>query len=100
MTKVDLQSSIKEKGQWVTEIIHSVTGIKRTIEGVNTHSIRQGQFTKFDLRNGSYILVNDANVLLIEVFPESDIPEPERGKENDRPDTSIEPPDFHLEEEK
>lgn len=69
---VDLQSSIKEKGKWVTEIIHFVGGVKRTIEGVNTHSIRQGQFTKFDLKDGSYVLVNDDNVLLIEVFPEEE----------------------------
>jgi len=70
---VNLQSSLTEKGKWVTEIIHFVGGVKRTIEGVDTHSIRQGQFTKFNLRDGSYVLVNDDNVLLIEVFPEDEI---------------------------
>ena len=45
-------------------------GEKRTIEGVNTHTIRQGQFTKFNLKDGSYLLINDKNVLMIEVFKE------------------------------
>ena len=45
--RVDLESSVKNQGQWVTKIIHFVSGEKRTIEGVNTHTIRQGQFTHF-----------------------------------------------------
>tara|TARA_Y100000034_G_scaffold34572_1_gene42423 strand:- start:2780 stop:2998 length:219 start_codon:yes stop_codon:yes gene_type:complete len=68
--KVDLESSVKNQGQWVTKIIHFIGGEKRTIEGVNTHTIRQGQFTKFHLRDGSYLMVNDKNVLIIEVFKE------------------------------
>jgi len=68
--KVDLESSVKNQGQWVTKIIHFIGGEKRTIEGVNTHTIRQGQFTKFHLRDGSYLMVNDKNVLMIEVFKE------------------------------
>ena len=44
---VDLESSVKNQGKWVTKIIHFIGGEKRTIEGVNTHTIRQGQFTKF-----------------------------------------------------
>lgn len=67
---VDLESSVKEQGQWVTKIIHFVGGEKRTIEGINTHTIRQGQFSKFHLRDGSYLMVNDKNVLMIEVFKE------------------------------
>ena len=46
----DLQSSIKQQGKYVTQIIHFVNGIKRTLHGVNTHSIRQGQMTKFKLK--------------------------------------------------
>lgn len=67
---VDLESSVKNQGQWVTKIIHFVGGEKRTIEGINTHTIRQGQFTKFHLRDGSYLMINDKNVLMIEVFSE------------------------------
>ena len=37
---VDLESSVKNQGQWVTKIIHFVGGEKRTIEGINTHTIR------------------------------------------------------------
>jgi hypothetical protein len=67
---VDLESSVKEQGQWVTKIIHFLGGEKRTIEGVNTHTIRQGQFTKFILKDKSYVMINDKNVLMIEVFSE------------------------------
>jgi len=69
---VDLQSSVKSKGRWVTKIIHFKGGVKKTIEGVDTSTIQQGQFTKFFLRNGSFVLVNDANVLMIEVFTQED----------------------------
>ena len=69
---VDLQSSVKSKGRWVTKIIHFKGGVEKTIEGVDTSTIQQGQFTKFFLRNGSFILVNDVNVLMIEVFTQED----------------------------
>ena len=69
---VDLESSVKiELGQWVTQIIHFVGGEKRTIEGVNIHTIRQGEFTKFLLRDGSYVMINDKNVLMVEIFKEA-----------------------------
>tara|TARA_R110001592_G_scaffold259960_1_gene524201 strand:- start:3311 stop:3532 length:222 start_codon:yes stop_codon:yes gene_type:complete len=67
---VDLESSVKSQGQWVTKIIHFIHGEKKTIEGVNTYTIRQGQFTKFLLRDGSYVMINDKNVLMIEIFKE------------------------------
>lgn len=68
----DLHSSTKKQGEFVTQIIHFIGGEKRTIEGVKTSSVKQGQFTKMDCKNGSYILVNDKNVLLIEVFKENE----------------------------
>jgi hypothetical protein len=68
---VDLESSVKLQGQWVTKIIHFIGGEKKTIEGVNTHTIRQGQFTKFKLRDESYVMINDKNVLMIEIFKEN-----------------------------
>tara|TARA_R100001163_G_C4865925_1_gene70017 strand:- start:103 stop:315 length:213 start_codon:yes stop_codon:yes gene_type:complete len=67
---VDLESSVKSQGKWVTKIIHFLHGEKKTIEGVDTHTIRQGQFTKFSLKDGSYVMVNDKNVLMIEIFKE------------------------------
>ena len=67
---VDLQSSIKEQGHWVTQIIHFVEGEKRTFEHVDSSYIKQGQFTKLTTKDGRYILINDKNVLCIEVFPE------------------------------
>jgi hypothetical protein len=66
----DLQSSLKKKGKYVTQIIHFKDGIKRTFEGVSTIDIKQGQMTKLELEDGRYVLVNDANVLCIEVFSE------------------------------
>tara|TARA_Y100001963_G_scaffold148676_1_gene226941 strand:+ start:581 stop:790 length:210 start_codon:yes stop_codon:yes gene_type:complete len=66
----DLQSSLKKKGKYVTQIIHFKNGIKRTFEGVSTVDIKQGQMTKLELKDGRYVLVNDINVLCIEVFSE------------------------------
>ena len=68
--KIDLQSSVKDVGDIVTQIIHFKGGIKRTYSGIITESIRQGQFTKFKLTDGSMIIINDVNVLCIEVFAE------------------------------
>tara|TARA_Y100001937_G_scaffold111372_1_gene157926 strand:- start:975 stop:1196 length:222 start_codon:yes stop_codon:yes gene_type:complete len=67
---VDLQSSIKEQGHWVTQIIHFVGGEKRTFEHIDSSYIKQGQFTKLITKDGRYILINDKNVLCIEVFTE------------------------------
>jgi hypothetical protein len=67
---IDLQSSIKKQGKYVTQIIHFVGGEKRTFEKVITSSVKQGQFTKLTTEDGRFILINDKNVLCIEVFPE------------------------------
>ncbi len=66
----DLQSSLKEKGEYVTQIIHFVGGIKRTFEGVSTSKIKQGQMTKLELKDGRIVMINDVNVLCVEVFSE------------------------------
>jgi len=68
----DLQSSLKEQGKYVTQIIHFVGGIKRTFESVSTTEIKQGQMTKLKTKNGRIILINDNNVLCIEVFSENE----------------------------
>ena len=65
-----LQSSLKKKGKYVTQIIHFVGGVKRTFEGVSTADIKQGQMTKLELKDGRFVLVNDNNVLCVEVFSE------------------------------
>ena len=67
----DLQSSLKKKGKYVTQIIHFTGGIKRTFEGVSTSDIKQGQMTKLELKDGRYVIINDNNVLCIEVFSEN-----------------------------
>jgi len=67
---MDLESAIKIKGSVVTQIIHFIGGEKRTIEGIITNTVKQGQFTKFELNDGSYVMINDKNVLMIEVFSE------------------------------
>ena len=69
-TNIDLKSSVKQQGKYVTQIFHFVGGVKRTYDGIIADSIRQGQFTKFRCKNGAMVMINDANVLMIEVFPE------------------------------
>lgn len=67
---MDLKSTIKEQGIIVTQIIHFVSGEKRTFHGILSESIKQGQFTKFKTIDGTMICVNDKNVLCIEIFKE------------------------------
>ena len=67
---VDLRSSVATKGKVTTQIITFIGGTKKTIRGVISNSIAQGQFTKFDTEDGRLVMVNDANVLCIEVFGE------------------------------
>jgi hypothetical protein len=69
---MDLQSSIKRQGKWVTQIIHFIGGEKRTFENVDSDYIKQGQFTKLTTKDGRYILINDKNVLAIEVFKQDE----------------------------
>jgi hypothetical protein len=67
---MDLQSSIKKQGKFVTQILHFVGGEKRTFNNIISTEIKQGQFTKLTTTDGRMILINDKNVLCIEVFPE------------------------------
>lgn len=75
MANVNLKSSVNdvgdEWGNYVTQIIHFIDGQKRTFHGVDSRTIKQGQFTKFKLKDGRYLMINDANVLCIEIFNES-----------------------------
>jgi len=67
---MDLKSTIKEQGKVVTQIIHFISGEKRTFHGILSESIKQGQFTKFKTIDGTMICINDKNVLCIEIFKE------------------------------
>ena len=71
MGRPDLESSIKQKGKYVTQIIHFKDGVKRTFENINTENIKQGQFTKMKCIDGTMLMINDDNVLCIEIFKEN-----------------------------
>lgn len=68
---MDLQSSIKKQGKFVTQIIHFVGGEKRTFEDIESSTVKQGQFTKLTTADGRMIMINDKNVLCIEIFPQT-----------------------------
>lgn len=70
INKMDLQSSIKTQGEYVTQIIHFVGGEKRTFENIKSNTVKQGQFTKLITKDDRMILINDKNVLCVEVFTE------------------------------
>lgn len=70
MKSRNLKSSVNTKGKYVSQIIHFISGEKRTFFEVSTESIKQGQFTKFETRDGRMIMVNDKNVLCIEIIRE------------------------------
>ena len=71
-TPIDLKSSVNEiSGELVTQIIHFLGGEKRTFSHIKSKSIRQGQFTKFQQDDGTWVMINDKNVLCIEVFNEN-----------------------------
>ena len=69
---VSLKSSITAKGRYVSKILHFVGGEKRTFNGVDTETIKQGQFTKFETKDGRLVMVNDKNILCIEIIKEND----------------------------
>ena len=56
----------------VTQIIHFKDNVKRTFSGILPETIKQGQYTKMSTVDGRILVVNDENVLMIEVFSESD----------------------------
>jgi hypothetical protein len=70
----NLKSSITEKGRYVSQIIHFIHGDKRTFRNVDTHSVKQGQFTKFETLDGRLVMINDKNVLCIEIIEETKTP--------------------------
>lgn len=67
---MNLQSTVNTVGNTVTQIIHFSGGNKRTIHGIITESIKQGEFTKFRTTSGVMRMINTSNVDCIEVFAE------------------------------
>lgn len=67
---MSLKSSTEKIGKVVTQIIHFKGGEKLTFCGILTETIKQGQFTKMNTKDGRMIMVNDKNVNAIEVFKE------------------------------
>tara|TARA_R110000851_G_scaffold118287_2_gene245632 strand:- start:242 stop:463 length:222 start_codon:yes stop_codon:yes gene_type:complete len=67
---LNLESTVNHVGEYVTQVIHFTSGIKRTYTGIKLETIKQGQFTKMFLKDGSMLMINDINVLCIEVFDE------------------------------
>ena len=57
-TKTNLKSTVTEKGRYVSQILHFINGEKRTFNNVDSHSIKQGQFTKFETKDGRLVMVN------------------------------------------
>jgi hypothetical protein len=72
MKQVSLKSTIITKGDYVSKILHFVGGEKRTFTGVDTSTIKQGQFTKFETKDGRLVMVNDKNILCIEIISENE----------------------------
>jgi hypothetical protein len=69
---MNLKPTINKLSRYTTQIIHFKGGDKLTFEEIDTETIKQGQFTKFKLKDGRYIMVNDKNVNAIEVFKIND----------------------------
>jgi hypothetical protein len=68
---MNLKSTVSEKGEFVTQILHFVGGEKRTFHNVKSQTIKQGQFTKFETLDGRLVMVNDKNILCIEIINEA-----------------------------
>lgn len=69
---MNLNSSINKGDKYVTQIVHFVGGVKRTFNGINPHTLKQGQFTKMERKDGSYLMIHDDNVLCVEVYEEDE----------------------------
>ena len=83
--KISLNSSVKEKGKIVTEIVLFSNGNKKTFERIKTDSISQNEFTHFDLMDGRRIYINPKNVDCFEVFTENNENSEQNSKEGPIP---------------
>lgn len=64
------KSTVTQQWRYVTQIIHFIGDVKRTFERIDTHTIKQWEFTKMKLEDGRMLMINTKNVLCIEIFPE------------------------------
>jgi len=62
----DLQSSARDAWEVVDQIIHSNTGIKRTVQWVLTKTIKQSEFTQYWTMGGRQIYIQTKDVLMFE----------------------------------
>lgn len=69
--KGSLKSSAERKGDIVTQIITFDGGVKKTVRGIKTATINQGQFTKYETTDGRLVYINDNKVLSVETFTEN-----------------------------
>ena len=69
---MNLKSSTNKQGKYHTQIIEFKGGVRKTCKSVDASTIEQGQFTKFMLKDGRMMLINDINVLWIEVHKEGE----------------------------
>lgn len=53
------------------QIVHFINGEKRTLFGVV--GVKDNEFTHLKLEDGRKVLINKDNVLMIEIFTDSDI---------------------------
>lgn len=67
---MNLRSSVNEIGETTTQILHFIYDSKRTLPGVISSRIKEGEFVKLYLQDGRMILVNKKNILMVEVFNE------------------------------
>ena len=68
---INLQSSVNEMGKTTTQILHFVGDVKRTIPGVISSKIKEGEFVKLFLKDGRMILISKKNILMTEIFNEN-----------------------------
>ena len=68
---MNLQSSVNNIWETVTQIIHFANWNKRTFEGIISETIKQWEFTKMRLKDWRMLMINTANVDCIEVFKEN-----------------------------
>ncbi|MBS3072619.1 hypothetical protein J4477_02195 [Candidatus Pacearchaeota archaeon] len=71
MEKASNNSTVEEVGEYVTQIIVFSSGNKKTFTNVKTSTIKQGEFTQFELKNGSRVYINTKNVDFFEVIREN-----------------------------
>jgi len=67
---MNLESSVNQKGDTVTQYIFFADGSEKTYSGIISESIQQSQFTRFDCVDGKRVYINTRRVNGFEVFPE------------------------------